>query len=205
MTLLTELQYFAPVVLYKRSIKERYIELEQYERWQKMSFRNRCTIAGANGLIDLSIPITGGRDTRNLIRDIRIDNMLKWQKIHWRGITSAYNRSPWFEFYAEELSRFYEARYTYLWDWNLDLMHWVLQQLKADVKINFTDSYKANIEESDILDYRNKILPKNIHDYATVCPVYNQVFQDRLGFQPNLSIIDLLFCEGNNAADLLRF
>jgi hypothetical protein len=204
MILLTELQYFAPIILYKNLINEKYIKLEQCERWQKMSFRNRCTIAGANGLIDLSIPIEGSRNIAAFIRDVKIDNMLKWQMIHWRGITAAYNRSPWFEFYAGELLSFYETKYTYLWDWNLDLMYWVLQQLKVEVKIDFTDNYEKNMGSNDILDYRNMILPKNINDYAAACPVYGQVFQDRLGFRPNLSIIDLLFCEGNNAAGLLR-
>ena len=168
-----------------------------------MSFRNRCTIAGANGLIDLSVPIEGSRNTGAFIRDVKIDNMLKWQTIHWRGITAAYNRSPWFEFYADELLQFYETRYTYLWDWNLDLMYWVLHKLKVEVKVDFTDSYKKQIEDKDIVDYRNKILPKNSIMYAGECPVYSQVFEHRLGFRPNLSIIDLLFCEGNNAAGLL--
>ena len=204
MILLTELQYFAPFILYKNSIYEKYIKLEQYERWQKMSYRNRCTIAGANGLIDLSIPIDGSRNTAALIRDVKIDNVLKWQTVHWRGITAAYNRSPWFEFYADELLQFYETRYTYLWDWNLDLMYWVLKQLKVEVKVDFTDHYEKQITDEDIADYRNKILPKNSIRYAGECPVYSQVFEHRLGFHPNLSIIDLLFCEGNNAAGLLR-
>jgi len=203
MMLLTELQYFAPIILYKNSIIEKYIKIEQYERWQKMSFRNRCTIAGANGLIDLSIPIEGGRNVEAFIRDVKIDNMLKWQMIHWRGITSAYNRSPWFEFYADELLRFYATRYTYLWDWNLDLMYWALHKLKVEVKVDFTDSYEKHIKDKNIMDYRNKVLPKNSISYGGDCPVYSQVFEHRLGFRPNLSIIDLLFCEGNNAAGLL--
>lgn len=202
--ILYDIQYFAPVIYYKNSIISKYIILEQYEYWQKMSFRNRCTIAGANGLIDLSIPIEGGRNIRRLIKEVRIDNMLKWQNIHWRGISSAYNRSPWFEFYADELLKFYTTRYTYLWDWNIALTYWVFEKLKVEVNISFTERFEREVPGGDIRDYRNKILPKNLQEYAGACPVYHQVFESRLGFQPNLSIIDLLFCEGNNAALLLN-
>lgn len=204
MNVIIENQYLAPIIVYKNSIKSKYIILEQYERWQKMSFRNRCTIAAANGLIDLSIPIVGGRNNREIIKDVKIDNMLNWQKIHWRGITSAYNRSPWFEYYAEELLRFYNTRYTYLWDWNTALMYWVFEKLNVDVKLTFTVSFEMNYSDVDIVDYRNRIMPKNILKYAGDCPVYNQVFENRLGFRPNLSIIDLLFCEGKNASVLLN-
>ncbi|MBS1748504.1 MAG: WbqC family protein [Bacteroidetes bacterium] len=203
-TILIDLQYLAPIITYKNSIKAKYIILEQYERWQKMSFRNRCTIASSNGLIDLSIPIAGGRNIKEIIKDVKIDNMKKWQMIHWRGITSAYNRSPWFEFYAEELLKFYNTRYTYLWDWNTDLMYWVLEKLNLDLKVIFTEHFEKHLLDNNITDYRNEILPKNILNYAGDCPVYKQVFENQLGFQPNLSIIDLLFCEGINAAKLLN-
>ena len=144
-TILIDLQYLAPIITYKNSIKAKYIILEQYERWQKMSFRNRCTIASSNGLIDLSIPIAGGRNIKEIIKDVKIDNMKKWQMIHWRGITSAYNRSPWFEFYAEELLKFYNTRYTYLWDWNTDLMYWVLEKLNLDLKVIFTEHFEKHL------------------------------------------------------------
>lgn len=202
--LLIDLQYLGSVIYYKNLIKLKYINIERYERWQKMSFRNRCSIAGGNGKVDLSIPIIGGRNCNDLIKDVKIDNMQKWQIIHWRSITSAYNHSPWFEYYKYDLELFYHQRYEYLWDFNMDLLYWVLKQLKADVQISFTDYYKRQCDEHQIADLRNKILPRNIENYYNKCPVYHQVFENKLGFIPCLSIIDLLFCEGNNALHLLQ-
>ncbi|MFT3946450.1 MAG: WbqC family protein [Agriterribacter sp.] len=201
--LLIDLQYLGSVIYYKNLIKLRYINIEQCERWQKMSFRNRCSIAGGNGKIDLSIPVVGGRNSDEMIRDIKIDNMQKWQNVHWRSITSAYNHSPWFEFYKDEFQAFYSHRYEYLWDFNIDLMQWVLKQLKADVQIGFTETYKKEYTNPGTLDLRNQILPRNITAFSGESPVYRQVFEDKTGFIPCLSIIDLLFCEGNNALHLL--
>lgn len=201
--LIVDLQYLGSIIYYKNLIKFRYINIEQCERWQKMSFRNRCSIAGGNGKIDLSIPVVGGRNSGEMIRDVRIDNLQKWQNIHWRSITSAYNHSPWFEFYKDELGAFYNRRYAYLWDFNTDLMQWVMKQLKAEVKISFTETYEKEYADPGITDMRNKILPRTIAGFSGHCPVYRQVFEDKLGFIPCLSIIDLLFCEGNNAIHLL--
>lgn len=202
--LLIDLQYFGNVIYYKNLINSKYIDIERYERWQKMSFRNRCSISGANGRIDLSIPVVGGRNADAPVKDVKIDNMQKWQIVHWRSITSAYNHSPWFEFYKFDLEAFYVRKYEYLWDFNIDLMFWVLKQLKADIKIEFTNEYKKVYDEPDVTDFRNKILPRNIENLYNECPVYQQVFQNKLGFIPCLSIIDLLFCEGNNAIHLLQ-
>lgn len=202
--LLIDLQYLGNFIYYKSLIKSKYINIEQYERWQKMSFRNRCSIAGANGRIDLSVPVVGGRNSDGLVKDIKIDNLQKWQNIHWRSITSAYNHSPWFEFYRDDLESFYMKKYEYLWDLNIDLLQWVLKQLKAPVQVDFTNEYKKQYDEEGVVDLRNTILPKTISGFADDCPVYHQVFENKLGFLPNLSIIDLLFCEGNNALHLLQ-
>lgn len=204
MELLFGLQYFASVIEYKTSITNTYIELEQYERWQKMSFRNRCIIAGANGLLHLSIPVAGGRQSNRLIREVKIDNTRNWQILHWRSVVSAYNRSPWFEFYKDEMAAFYHTRYDWLWDWNLDLLEWTFKKLGADITVGFTKSWQKDYAPGEFLDMRYRVLPGNFNSFAAGCPVYRQVFEDRLGFMPNLSIIDLLCCEGPNAIDLLR-
>ena len=201
--LFIDLQYLGNIIYYKNLVNSKYITIEQCERWQKMSFRNRCSVAGGNGRIDLSIPVVGGRNSDEMIRDVKIDNMQKWQKVHWRSITSAYNHSPWFEFYKDDLETFYNKRYTFLWDLNIDLMQWVLKQLKAPVEISFTNEYKKKYDDPGMTDMRNKILPRTMDSFAGESPGYRQVFEEKLGFMPCLSIIDLLFCEGNNALHLL--
>ena len=89
MNLITDIQYFPSIIFYKNSYKFTHIVIEQCETWQKMSFRNRSQIAGAEGVIDLSIPLVNGRDQKALIRDVRIADSLPWQAQHWKTIVSS--------------------------------------------------------------------------------------------------------------------
>lgn len=201
--LIIGLQYFAPVIEYKISFQYSNINLEQYECWQKAAFRNRCIIAGANGLVNLSIPVEGGRHSGKPVREVKIDNTSRWQMIHWRSVVSAYNRSPWFEYYKDEMENFYNTKYNWLWDWNYDLLLWTNKKLGIEGNMELTKSWKRDYPAGDFEDWRYRVLPKNYTSFAGDCPVYRQVFEDRLGFIPNLSILDLLFCEGSNAINLL--
>ncbi|MBS1975274.1 MAG: WbqC family protein, partial [Bacteroidetes bacterium] len=169
------------------------------ESYQKMSFRNRCSIAGANGPIDLSIPLQHGRNQKALVKDVRIAPS-KWQARHLKSIESGYNRSPWFEFYKEELYHLYAVPCTFLVDWNLACFEWSIKKLGLQISFSLTESYQEVYDE-DFVDFRNKILPKNVRAFPAL--PYRQVFERKLGFVPNLSVLDLLFCEGKNAAVLL--
>ncbi len=199
---LFELQYFPTVISFKILLNESNIGFPLYERYRKMSFLNRAVIPAANGLTTLSIPLVGGRETRQIIGDVRIDNSQDWQIRHWRTISSAYRRSPWFEYYEPELSAIYRAQYEFLYQWNLDLMNWVLKNLKTDIDpriltLKETEGYSWEVE--------NNLRPSNFQElkFTHDLPVYAQVFQDRIGFQANVSIIDLLFNEGNKTRSLL--
>ncbi len=204
MILLIENQYLPSIIFYKISNEYTHIEFEQYETWQKMSFRNRCRIATANGPLDLSVPVVGGRNADVPVREAMIDNSQLWQRRHWRSIFSAYSRSPWFEHYGVELEKFYTIPYRFLWDWNLDLCRWVFDKLEILPRISFSERYRKQTADSGMIDFRNKILPSTLGIWQHYCPRYTQVFEDRNGFIPNLSIIDLLFCEGPRAAELLK-
>ncbi len=199
--ILIENQYFGCVSYYSSLYKFSNILIEQCESWQKMSFRNRCMILGANGLIDLTVPLQNGREQKKMIRDVKIDNHSLWQKQHWRSISSCYGKSAFFEFYKDWLESFYEKKFVYLFDMDLEILFWLKSLLKIKAEIEMTDSFIKEYPE-DTIDLRNKWLPKNFQSSSNNIH-YNQVFETRNGFQPNLSVLDILFCEGPNAKSIL--
>lgn len=202
MTVIIENQYFGCIYEYLILCKFKNIEFDQYETFQKMSFRNRCIIAGSEGPVTLSIPLEKGRNQKLVIKEIRIANQYKWQEQHWRTIKSCYSRSPWFEYYEQDLETFYNTPYTFLVDWNQALFNWVNQKIKLDIVAGETREFEKFYSPENYLDMRNKILPKNFSQFTL--PEYQQVFQDRNSFIPNLSILDLLFCLGKESRTYLN-
>lgn len=201
--LIIEIEYFAPVIVYKTVNNFLHVQFDVYESWQKMSFRNRLTLAGAGGSVNLSIPLEEGRGQRKLTKDVRIANRYPWQSQHWKTIVSCYNRSPWFEFYRDELELLYQTPTEFLVDWNLACWNWSIQKLGWSVETSLTNSTGTVVEVTKWLDLRNQILPKNVGEKFPDPVVYRQVFEDRTGFLPHCSILDLLFCEGKNARSIL--
>ncbi len=191
------LAYLAPVEYYSAIAKAETVFLEYCEYYVKQTYRNRCHIAAANGPMALSIPVekTGGE--RILIRDVRISKHKDWQQHHWRSIESAYNSTPFFEYYKDDFHPFYEKKWTFLWDFNLEIQAKVLELLDVEPNIQLTTEFKTTLIEN-ILDLRDSIHPKK-ENQPENCKPYYQVFEQRFGFQPNLSIIDLLFNMGNEA------
>jgi hypothetical protein len=240
MKLIVDLQYFPSIISFEIANRFSNIVFDKYEYYQKMSFRSRCRIVGAEGPIDLSVPLLKGRDQKTLMKDVRISGLQPWQDRHWKTIVSCYNRSPWFEFYRDELEELYRKPFVFLFDWNLACFDWVAGVLKMAVPVTLSEGYQKEYDHAEWVDWRGKILPKNSQklmgdsgegrsgkpafqldktlrddpkdpaDQAfpehprEVPPLkYHQVFEDRIGFIPNLSILDLLFCEGKRAAELL--
>lgn len=203
MTLLSDLQYLPPSTLFKRSIEYSNIEFDIYEPFHKMSFRNRCVIAGSNGPVLLSIPLQEGREQRKPMKEVRIDNKRSWQDQHWKTIVSCYNRSPWFQFYGDEMEALYKAKFELLADWNMACWNWVTAKLGLGMPTNFSAGYQANYDPNKYIDFRGRLMPSTIQKQFPGPVIYRQVFEERTGFIPHLSIIDLLFCEGKNALSLL--
>jgi len=189
---LPNIQYFAKILQSEKII------LEQYENYIKQTYRNRCEIFSANGIKSLIIPVkhTG---TKQLIKDIKIDYSGNWQKLHWKTINSAYMSSPFFEYYIDDFSPFYEKKETFLFDFNYKLIVLLLELIGIKNQISVSDSY--NIYDATI-DHRTTITPKNKSNDFNPVP-YFQVFSHKCGFAPNLSILDLLCNEGNNTYSLL--
>ncbi len=189
--------YLAPVEYYSALAKADTVFLEHCEFYEKQSYRNRCNIAGANGQLALTIPVEKSKGARMLTRDVRISEHSDWQLQHWRSIESAYNSTPFFEYYKDDLLPFYEQDWTFLWDFNIEIQAKMLELLDLQVDIQLTKEYKVDFDEN-VLDARNSIHPKKETDTRSLKGYY-QVFEQRFGFIPNLSIIDMLFNMGNES------
>ena len=197
MKLIIENQYLSPIYFYSFLNKGFHVVFEQYDNYQKMSFRNRCIVAGPAGPISLSIPLQGGRDQKIISGDVKIANRYNWQDQHWRTIQSCYNRAPWFEHFGPGLEKYYRSEYESLTKWNLDLFKWMLSMLELNLEISLTKTWLHMYDQDDCIDLRNQILPRNYKNFP--CQEYQQVFAEKTGFLSNLSILDILFCKGKNA------
>lgn len=197
--------YLAPVQYYSKLMHYPKVMLEANCNYVKQTYRTRCDIAGANGMLSLSIPIVKG-DTKCPTRDIRISYDTDWQRQHWRSIVSAYRTSPFFEYYEDDFRPFYEKRWELLYDFNSQIQSQVLSLLELDVKITETDVYKQSFNSNEV-DLREVIHPKKDFkklDSHFVAKPYYQVFDQKYGFLENLSVIDLLFNMGNESRLVLR-
>ena len=189
--------YLAPVEYYSEMAKADSVFIESYDYYLKQTYRNRCLIAAANGQMALSIPVEKVSGEKVLTRDVRISDHNGWQLNHWRSIESAYNSTPFFEYYKDDLLPFYEKKWTFLVDFNREMQATILELLNLDIEIKQTTEYKNELDDS-FLDLREAIHPKKEDQPINYKPYY-QVFDQRYGFQPNLSIIDLLFNMGNES------
>ncbi|MEG2281934.1 MAG: WbqC family protein [Rikenellaceae bacterium] len=199
--------YFGNIQYYSKLYSGEEVLIEEHENYTKQSYRNRCDILSSNGVISLSIPIKkeSGRD-KIPIREIEIEYVMEWQKQHWRSIVSAYNSSPFFEFYDYLFEPLFKKKEKYLIDHNNNCMDVVCSCINKKIDIGKTTTF-VDIPEKGVLDYRQSISPKvalQKEDMYFSNIEYYQVFSEKFPFQKNLSILDLLFCEGNETLNILK-
>lgn len=194
--------YLAPVQYYAKFMSADKIFIEQHDNYVKQTYRNRCTIAAANGAMPLSIPVEHSSGIKTAMKDIRIADHGNWRHLHWNTIVSAYNSSPFFEYYQDDFYPFYHRKFEFLIDFNEGLQQTVLSLLNIDCPpVAYTTEYKQDFNDNE-LDLRETIHPKKdwkLTDVEFTPETYYQVFEQKFGFQENLSIIDLLFNMGNES------
>ena len=205
--------YFGPIQWYQKLNRYDECLIERHESFIKQTYRNRMLIPTTNGPLALTIPTN--HNTSLAMKDIRISDHANWRHVHWNALLSAYGESPFFEYYQDDIRPFYEKKYEFLFDFNMETTEKMIELLDIRPKISITDEYflsedrKVKSEEfncftkhkvESIKDFREAIRPKKPHpDAEFESKRYYQVYEQKFGFQPNMSILDLLFNEGNEA------
>ena len=187
--------YLAPISYYAILLQDPNCRIELHEHFIKQSIRNRCDIYGANGKLRLSIPKQRKGSSKTIIENLKISYRNNWQKQHWNTIESAYNSSPFFEYYKDDLKPFFEEKEEYLVNFNSKLQNAILSMLQQENMIKNTTEY---LHKGDFFDLRNYTWKLKNQEK------YDQVFMENQGFIPNLSILDLLFNLGPESIDYLH-
>ena len=194
-TVVLSTTYFGPIQWYQKLHRYDCSVVSREERFRKQSYRNRCVIATANGLQGLTVPVV--HDAGKDIGTLRVSEHGNWRHVHWNALCSAYGDSPFFQYYADDIRPFFESRWEYLYDLNMAITVKMCELL--DIHPNITDRLDGDVQ-GGVDDLTDAIDPKHGSvDPAFVPRRYYQVYERRYGFQPNLSILDLLFNEGNES------
>ena len=227
--------YFGPIQWYQKLNRYDECLIERHESFIKQTYRNRMIIPTTNGPLSLTIPTN--HNPSLAMKDIRISDHANWRHVHWNALLSAYGESPFFEYYQDDIRPFFEKKYEFLFDFNMETTRKMIELLDIRPKISITEEYvlseerRVKSEESEerrtksekfdsfanhkvqssnlkvqskevqsIVDFRDAIRPKKPLPDAEFAPQrYYQVYEQKYGFQPNMSILDLLFNEGNEA------
>ena len=205
--------YFGPIQWYQKLNRYDECLIERHESFIKQTYRNRMLIPTTNGPLALTIPTN--HNTSLAMKDIRISDHANWRHVHWNALLSAYGESPFFEYYQDDIRPFYEKKYEFLFDFNMEITEKMIELLDIRPKISITNEYFLSEERKvksekinsftnhkveSIKDFREAIRPKKpLPDAEFESKRYYQVYEQKFGFQPNMSILDLLFNEGNEA------
>lgn len=188
--------YLAPVEYYSALFRAENALIEIHGNYAKQSYSNRCRIAGATGILALSIPVEKPSSLKCKMKDIRIAEHGNWQHLHWNAILSAYGSTPYFQYYEDDFRPLYEKKTVFLHDFNEQLRILVCRLIGIETEVSYTGSYLQK-PAAHFFDLRESIHPKRISNYQST--PYYQVFANEQGFVNNLSIIDLLFNMGNES------
>lgn len=206
--------YFPPVEYFAVLASSGKALIERCETFQKQSYRTRCHIYSANGLLALTIPVKREeskefKNTHKLLIDkIQIDYSKQWVLQHKRAIEAAYMTTPFFEYYKDDIFAILDSGEPYLFNLNMRIIELLNEFIGITTPIEFTEDWNSDYSTIEFTDLRNAIHPKSkesdMLDKLQIKKPYYQVFSNKQGFISNLSILDLLCNEGPNSISFLR-
>lgn len=199
-TVLLSSAYLPPIEYMALILKHENVIIEKDESYLKQTYRNRCSILSANGILNLSIPVTKPDGNNTKTKGITILNTEAWYINHWRAINSAYSGSPFFLYYKDDLESFFSGIHNNLLDFNTGLTNELLSIIGIKSSITYSSSF--TMPNSVLYDYRFSLSPKIVNNSNNFVS-YIQVFSNKFNFIPNLSIIDLLFNLGPDTLEYL--
>lgn len=200
--ILIESQYLPSIAYFSAITAGSEVRIEAHENFQKQTYRNRCYINSSQGPIPLIVPLVN-TSGKNLITEVKIDYTQRWLNNHWRAIQSSYGKAPFFQYYSDELHDVLFREFDSLYELNSALLTLCLKWLKCKIAVRGTLDYEKSPAQP-VYDLRSTISPKNsdrLHEFYEAA-IYQQVFGNK--FVPNLSLIDLIFCEGPGARDIVH-
>lgn len=189
-TVLLSSAYLPPVQFFS-AMKGNNVLIEQFDNYRKQTLRNRCLIATAGGMQALTIPVVKSDAPKQLMKDVRISDHGDWRRQHWNALESAYMSTPYFMYYQDDFRPFYERKWEFLLDFNMELTMVILKLAGIGTSMELTESFESGPD--CMTDLRGLIEPGKSCYQAKP---YWQVFSEKYGFLPNLSAVDLLFNMG---------
>ena len=188
MTAILSTAYFPNIEYISKFLLHDKIIIEANENYIKKTFRNRCNILSANGIITLSVPVIQNKNEKTLMKNTHISYAENWQKEHLTALESAYNSSPFFEFYIDDFKHFFTKKYENLFNFNAEILELILQIIGVKKQTKLTSEF---IEiENNYSDFRFSISKTRNPNFDKK---YVQVFAEKFNFVPNLSILDVIF------------
>lgn len=183
--------YFPPVSYLEAIVNSKSVVIEQYENYRKQTYRNRCRIYAANGILALSVPVELATNKKILLKDVRVDYREAWQKQHFKSIESAYRNSPFYDYLIDDFMPFFTREIPFLLDLNMGILYAILDMIQLNKELKISSEFEH--QPSNKIDLRNFYSPKKEDFSLTENKEYPQVFSDKFGFMPDLSSLDLIF------------
>jgi hypothetical protein len=200
MSILLHPTYFPSISQMVAVAQNTELTFEVFDNYQKQTYRSRTYIAHSNGRLLLNVPIKHSKDgTRQKTSEVKIENNFSWQLHHWKSLQSAYRTSPFFEFYEDDLAPIFKTKAAFLLEHNLKIFKVLSELIGLEIKTLLSTEYEQSTQLNDL---RYLAIKKKERTYPL--DSYTQVLEEKHGFLPNLSVLDLLFNEGPNTLHYLK-